>query len=88
VSDHSPKEVGSFLARLLDTYEDKLEVSPPIVDSLGRVVVPAVDHWEPRSGIAVALTKISKFFDATMVKKVATFFVQVGFPQSKSNISV
>ena len=72
------KEVGIILACLLETFEEKLEVTPPVVDSLGRIVSPAVDHWEPRSGIAVALTKISTFFDRTMVKKVATFFVQEG----------
>ena len=63
---------------MLETYEEKLEVTPPVVDSLGRIVSPAVDHWEPRSGIAFALTKISTFFDRAMVKKVATFFVQEG----------
>jgi hypothetical protein len=80
------KEVGLILTCLLDTYEDKLELSPPVVDSLGRVLVPAVDHWEPRSGIAVALTKISAFFDAGMVKKVATFFVQEGLADRHENV--
>ena len=78
-TSHGPKEVGALLGCLLDTYEDKLVVTPPIVDGLGRIVVPSVDHWEPRSGIAIALAKISTFLDSAMVKKVASFFVQEGF---------
>ncbi len=49
-------------------------LTPPVVDGLGRVVVPAVDHWEPRSGIAVALTKISTFFDVDMVDIQSNIF--------------
>ena len=78
-TSHGPKEVGALLGCLLETYEDKLVVTPPIVDGLGRIVVPSVDHWEPRSGIAIALAKISTFLDSAMVKKVASFFVQEGF---------
>eukprot|EP00095_Tigriopus_kingsejongensis_P007819 maker-scaffold204_size260821-snap-gene-1.47 protein:Tk07819 transcript:maker-scaffold204_size260821-snap-gene-1.47-mRNA-1 annotation:"translational activator" len=63
------------LAMLLDTYHEKLEMSPPIMDSFGRIVQPPVDHWEPRSGIAVALAKIAPFFEVDMVESVATFFV-------------
>jgi hypothetical protein len=51
-----------------------LVLTPPVVDGLGRVVVPAVDHWEPRSGIAVALTKISTFFDVDMVDIQSNIF--------------
>ena len=85
-TDHGPKGVGLILSRLLETYEDKLEMTPAVVDGLGRIVVPAVDHWEPRSGIAVALTKISNFFDAGMVKKVASFFVQEGLGDRHENV--
>ena len=47
--------------------QDKLEMSPAEVDSLGRVVVEAVDHWEPRSGIGLALAKIAPYYSSNQV---------------------
>lgn len=85
-SNKNKNEIGIILACLLETYEEKLERSAAIVDNLGRVVVPSVDHWEPRSGIAVALSKISPFFDQAMVKKVASFFVQEGLGDRHDNV--
>ena len=82
----STKEVGLILTCLLETYEEKLELSPPVVDTFGRVVIPPVDHWEPRSGIAIALSKIATFFDRGMVKKVASFFVQEGLCDRHENV--
>ena len=38
-----------LLMMVTTMMQDKLEMSPAEVDSLGRVVVEAVDHWEPRS---------------------------------------
>ena len=58
---------GAALTQLLEMYEEKLVVTPPLVDSLGRIVVPAIDHWEPRSGIAIALAQIAKFYTDFMV---------------------
>jgi len=55
-----------------------LIVTPPLVDSLGRIVVPAVDHWEPRSGIAIALAKISPYYNDFMVTQAVSFFVPQG----------
>ena len=47
--------------------QDKLVMSPAEVDSLGRVVVEAVDHWEPRSGIGLALAKIAPYYSSDQV---------------------
>ena len=54
-------------------YEEKLVLTPPLVDSLGRIVEPAVDHWEPRSGIAIALAKMAPFFNDFMVTQASSF---------------
>lgn len=64
-----------IVSMLLDTYQDKLEMSPPIVDEFGRIVQKPVDHWEPRSGIAIALSRIAPFFDMSIVKSVINFFI-------------
>ena len=43
-----------LLMMVTTMMQDKLEMSPAEVDSQGGVVVEAVDHWEPRSGIGLA----------------------------------
>ena len=54
-------------------------MTPPVLDSFGRVIQTQIDHWEPRSGVALALEKIAPYYgqNANLVKivtKVATFF--------------
>jgi len=70
--------VGVALTSLLDMYEEKTVMTPPLVDSLGRIVDPAIDHWEPRVGIAIALQKICKFYNDFMVSQAISFFVPTG----------
>merc|ERR1719431_625564 len=71
-------QTGAVLTQLLDWYEDKLEMAPPLMDSLGRILEQSVDHWEPRSGIALALAKIAPHFDQFMVTQAVSFFVPAG----------
>ena len=44
---------------LSDLYDDKLEMTLPVLDGLGRVVQDAIDHWEPRQGLALALQNLA-----------------------------
>ncbi len=53
-------------------------MAPPVMDHLGRVVDQPVDHWEPRSGVGIALAKIAPMFDVAMVETVASFLVPGG----------
>ena len=45
---------------------------------MGRIIEPAIDHWEPRSGIAIALAKIAPYFNDFMVTQAVSFFVPKG----------
>ena len=54
----SSAQVASVLDQLIDTYTEKLELTPPVVDQLGHVITPQLDHWEPRCGVAVALGQV------------------------------
>merc|ERR1740131_818046 len=72
------QQTGAVLTQLLDRYQDKLEMAPPVMDSLGRIIEQAVDHWEPRSGIALALAKIAPYFSQFMVTQVVSFLVPQG----------
>ena len=74
----SEGEVGPVLTTLLDTYNDKLEMTPPVMDHLGRIVEESFDNWEPRSGIALALAKIQPYYDEFMVTQAVSFFVPAG----------
>ena len=61
----SSAQVASVLDQLIDTYTEKLELTPPVVDQLGHVITPQLDHWEPRCGVAVALGQVwpaTRFF--------------------------
>ncbi len=69
---------GVVLTQLLETYQEKLIPTPPIVDGLGRIVVPAIDHWEPRSGIGLALARIAPYYTEDMVIQTASFFIPQG----------
>ena len=52
-------KVGQALDKLIDMYTEKLEFTPPVIDQLGHVITPQLDHWEPRCGVAIALGKIA-----------------------------
>lgn len=50
-------------------------MTKPILDQFGRVVEEPLDHWEQRSGIALALQKLAAYYDESMVLKIAAFLV-------------
>jgi hypothetical protein len=49
-----------------------------VLDQFDREVVPAIDPWGPRRGIAVAISQISQFFDLATVESVMQFMVSTG----------
>ncbi len=78
--------VGAILAVLLDTYRDKLTMTKPVMDHLGRVVQDAVDHWEPRSGVAVALKKLAPFYESSDVAAIADFLVPTALDDRNESV--
>lgn len=49
---------------------------PPILDSFGRLVEDQpLDQWEARSGVALALEKISPLLPSEQINEVFSFFV-------------
>ena len=45
-----PTEVDVVIKKLVKLYNDKLVMTPPVVDQFGRQLEPAVDLWQPRAG--------------------------------------
>ena len=90
-SDEMSSDTAVILESLLETYVEKLEMTPPVLDSFGRVIQTQIDHWEPRSGVALALEKIAPYYgqNSNLVKtvtQVATFFVQQGLGDRSEHV--
>lgn len=70
--------VKNILNHLLDLYKEKLTLVPPVLDQFNREVVPAIDSWEPRRGVAITISQIAQFFDLETVESVMQFMVSTG----------
>lgn len=73
-----PSLVDGILEQLLAIYKEKLEMIPAQLDQFEREVVPAIDQWVPRRGVAIALCQIAQFFSLQSVDRVMQFMVASG----------
>ena len=80
---NDPRQAPDVLSALLISYEEKLELSPAVMDENGRIVQEPIDFWEPRSGIALALAKLCPYHTPAMVKQVVSFLVPLGLADRK-----
>ena len=71
-------EVDPSVKRLLKLYNDRLNLTPPVVDKFGREVEPAVDIWQPRAGVGLALYRLVPLIDEAAVVRLSSFFVPKG----------
>uniref|UniRef100_A0A8W8K250 TOG domain-containing protein n=2 Tax=Magallana gigas TaxID=29159 RepID=A0A8W8K250_MAGGI len=71
-----PEFITTTIQQLKEKYEEKLFMPPPILDSFGRQVgEPPLDEWEARSGVALALEKISPLLPADQIEELFSFYV-------------
>lgn len=68
----------NILNQLLDLYKEKLIMIPPVLDQFNREIVPSIDSWEPRRGVAITISQIAQFFDIQTVESVMQFMVSTG----------
>lgn len=73
-----PTLVNNILDQLLEIYQEKLTMIPAVLDQFDREVVPSIDPWGPRRGVAVAISQICQFFDLATVESVMQFLVSTG----------
>lgn len=73
-----PSLVDDILAQLLEIYNEKLKMVPAQLDQFEREIVPAIDQWVPRRGVAIALCQIAQFLSLESVDKVIQFMVSKG----------
>uniref|UniRef100_A0A069DYI0 Putative translational activator gcn1 n=1 Tax=Panstrongylus megistus TaxID=65343 RepID=A0A069DYI0_9HEMI len=72
------QDIDIILRMLLDIYNDKYNMVPARVDSLGRIVEKPIDTWEPRSGVALALQQLAPLLTPNSVSDLAKFYVDKG----------
>ena len=70
--------VKNILDQLLELYKEKMNMVPPVLDQFNREIVPSIDSWEPRRGVAITISKIARFFDIETVESVMQFMVSTG----------
>ncbi|XP_073812308.1 lethal (3) 80Fj [Musca autumnalis] len=73
-----PSIAKGVLKKLLKIYNEKLEKIPPKLDKFDREIEPAIDQWKSRRGVAIAISKISKYFSIEDVNHVMQFLVSAG----------
>lgn len=67
-----------ILEQLLEIYNEKTKMIPAQSDQFEREIVPAIDQWVPRRGVAIALCQIAQFYSLESVDKVIQFMVSKG----------
>jgi len=82
----APAPTTQVLTTLLERYREKLDLSPAVMDENGRVVQEPIDHWEPRSGIALALARLAPLYTRPMVIMVVEFLVPLGLADRKDEV--
>lgn len=70
--------VVPVLDKLLQIYDEKLALVPAVLDQFNREIVPAIDLWSPRRGVAITISQISQFFDLETVERIIQFMVSIG----------
>ncbi|KAK9878672.1 hypothetical protein WA026_023121 [Henosepilachna vigintioctopunctata] len=68
-------QIQPTLDALLQLYQNRLELIPPILDEFGREIEKAVDTWQPRRGVALALNEIAPLITPEQIGYIVEFFV-------------
>ncbi|XP_037092852.1 eIF-2-alpha kinase activator GCN1-like [Pollicipes pollicipes] len=85
LQDHGA-QTATVLQQLLTLYDDKLEMTPPVLDQFGRVVHEAQDVWRPRLGVALALKAIGPFCQDKLIAQIMSFFVPTGLGDRAADV--
>ncbi|XP_074643687.1 stalled ribosome sensor GCN1-like [Tubulanus polymorphus] len=72
-------QTSNVLEIIMEKYEKKLYRPPPVLDNFGRKVSEqGPDEWAARSGLALALGKMSPSVPEDQIERVFHFFVSKG----------
>ncbi|KAH1001345.1 eIF-2-alpha kinase activator GCN1-like isoform X2 [Dendroctonus ponderosae] len=68
-------QVQPTINSLLKLYNDRLKMTPAKLDEFGREIEKAVDTWDPRRGVAVAIAELAPLITPDVVSNLIHFFV-------------
>ncbi|XP_067000438.2 stalled ribosome sensor GCN1-like [Anabrus simplex] len=78
--------ITGVLNNLLDIYLQNQALVPEKVDEFGHVIEQAIDVWEPRSGVALALTQLAPYLSQKSVSSLVRFFVSTGLGDRNAHV--
>ncbi|XP_034131444.1 eIF-2-alpha kinase activator GCN1 [Drosophila guanche] len=70
--------VKNGIQKLLDIYNEKLSLIPPVVDQFDREIEPATDQWKPRRGVAFAFAQMAPYLSVEDINFIMHFMVSQG----------
>ncbi|KAI4470055.1 translational activator gcn1-related [Holotrichia oblita] len=79
-------QLKGILTELIDLYKSRLDLIPSKLDEFGREVEKPVDIWEPRRGVALALTRIGPLLDNDVIGELIEFFVSTSLSDRKEKV--
>lgn len=88
--DQFPTAMPQILTKIQEIYEELSEIRGAVFDDVGRMQKDAIDEWERRSGVGLALGKLAELVeadDAIQLIKIVSFFllfVYLQYPNSGS----
>ncbi|XP_030245992.1 eIF-2-alpha kinase activator GCN1, partial [Drosophila navojoa] len=75
---NNDKLIKYGLLKMLDIYNEKLTLIPPKLDKFDREIEPASDQWQPRRGVAIAISQIAQFLSIEDINYLMQFMVSNG----------
>ncbi|KRT80352.1 Armadillo repeat containing protein [Oryctes borbonicus] len=75
-----------ILTELVGLYKSRLDLIPPKLDEFGREVEKPIDVWEPRRGVALALSRIAPLLDNDVIGDLIEFFVSTSLSDRKEKV--
>ncbi|CAG0905707.1 unnamed protein product, partial [Cyprideis torosa] len=81
-----PDSLPDTLQVILDKFVQHKKLIPAVLDDFGRQVAPPLDPWEPRSGLASALTAMAPQMRPESVLHVMEFLVRQGFADRNTQV--
>ncbi|XP_047737876.1 eIF-2-alpha kinase activator GCN1 isoform X2 [Hyalella azteca] len=63
------------ISSLINIYKEKTKMTPAKRDQYDRIVEEAIDHWEGRAGVGLALGQLAPVVEEKQVVQLINFFV-------------
>ncbi|KAB7504018.1 eIF-2-alpha kinase activator GCN1 [Armadillidium nasatum] len=83
---HEEFNIEKVVQKLIQIYKKKLEMTPAKKDQYDHIIEEAIDHWEGRAGVGLALYHIAPLLQEKSVVALAKFFVPESLGDRDENV--